>query len=65
MALALMYLSSLDTLLQDRYKKRFQIIERAHNGKVTCLYAPDQKVFGNSHLISGGQDGAVKIWGVE
>ncbi|KAM3583827.1 hypothetical protein VKS41_003798 [Umbelopsis sp. WA50703] len=60
-----MYLSSLDTLLQDRYKKRFQIIERAHNGKVTCLYAPDQKVFGNSHLISGGQDGAVKIWGVE
>lgn len=65
LALALMHLASIDTLLQDKYVDKYQVIRHAHHGKVTSLYAPDEKVFGTSRLISGGQDGAVKIWNIE
>jgi hypothetical protein len=65
LSLALVHIASIDTLLQDKYVDNYQVIRHSHHGKVTSLYAPDEKIFGTSRLISGGQDGAVKIWNIE
>ena len=43
-----------------RWKSRsINTKKKAHTGPVTCLYAPDDGVFG---FVSGGQDGYINIW---
>lgn len=36
-----------------------------HQGKVTCLFAPDSHTFGKKYLMSGGEDCMVRMWGLK
>ncbi|KAI9027632.1 hypothetical protein CLU79DRAFT_587841 [Phycomyces nitens] len=58
-ALALLHLHEISQYL-DQGVRAF---ERAHDGEVTCMIVPEShQVAGHHYLLSGGRDGAVKIW---
>ncbi|KAL7310276.1 hypothetical protein PS15m_009794 [Mucor circinelloides] len=60
LALALLHLTDISKHLGKRDDVR--IFEHAHHSAVTCMIVPEHCVSGQQYLLSGGQDGAVKIW---
>ncbi|KAF7727899.1 hypothetical protein EC973_006898 [Apophysomyces ossiformis] len=46
------------------YDQRYdvRVFEKAHDGEVTCMIVPEHHPSDHQHLLSGGRDGAVKIW---
>ncbi|KAI8637841.1 hypothetical protein BD408DRAFT_374442 [Parasitella parasitica] len=60
LSLALLHLTDLSKHLGKRDDVR--IFEHAHHSVVTCMIVPEHQVSGQQYLLSGGQDGAVKIW---
>jgi WD40 repeat protein len=58
--MALMHLTEVSNYLNKRDDVR--VFENAHNSAVTCLIVPEHLVSGQQYLLSGGQDGVVKIW---
>ncbi|KAI7871474.1 hypothetical protein BDF14DRAFT_1761428 [Spinellus fusiger] len=54
---------NLSHLSQCHNKDSTKVFENAHEGEVTCLIVPENhQVAGHHYLLSGGRDGAVKIW---
>ncbi|KAI8333782.1 hypothetical protein EDC96DRAFT_451092, partial [Choanephora cucurbitarum] len=60
LSLALLHLSDISRYIEGRDDVR--VFEHAHQGAVTCIVVPERHVSDQRYLISGGQDGAVKIW---
>ncbi|GAN10288.1 conserved hypothetical protein [Mucor ambiguus] len=60
LSLALLHLTDISKHLGKRDDVR--IFEHAHYSAVTCMIVPEHCVSGQQYLLSGGQDGAVKIW---
>ncbi|KAF1801131.1 hypothetical protein FB192DRAFT_1284000 [Mucor lusitanicus] len=60
LSLALLHLTDISNHLGKRADVR--IFEHAHHSAVTCMIVPEHCVSGQQYLLSGGQDGAVKIW---
>ncbi|KAI9489851.1 hypothetical protein BDB00DRAFT_769885, partial [Zychaea mexicana] len=58
LSLALLHLSDLSQYVEHRSSVR--VFERAHKGPVTCLIVHESHQ--HQYLLSGGRDGAVKIW---
>lgn len=60
LSLALLHLNSVSSFLKDREDVR--VFENAHSSAVTCMMTPEHNISNQQYLLSGGQDGVVKIW---
>ncbi|CAO3613085.1 unnamed protein product [Mucor hiemalis] len=60
LSLALLHLTEISSFIEKRDDVR--LFEKAHHSAVTCMIVPEHHVSGQQYLLSGGQDGAVKIW---
>lgn len=60
LSLALLHLTDISKHLGKRDDVR--VFEHAHHSAVTCMIVPEHHVSGQQYLLSGGQDGAIKIW---
>jgi hypothetical protein len=60
LSLALLHLTEISNFIEKRDDVR--LFEKAHQSAVTCMIVPEHHVSGQQYLLSGGQDGAVKIW---
>lgn len=61
LSLALLHLTEISNLIGKRDDVR--LFEKAHQSAVTCMIVPEHHHHsGQQYLLSGGQDGAVKIW---
>ncbi|KAI8091408.1 uncharacterized protein B0P05DRAFT_463294 [Gilbertella persicaria] len=58
LSLALLHLAEISHHLQNR--DDVLVFQHAHRDAVTCMIVPEHH--GQHYLLSGGQDGAVKIW---
>lgn len=58
LALALLHMPALSQVMDHRQDVR--IFKRAHDGPVTCMIVHESHQ--HQYLLSGGRDGAVKIW---
>ncbi|KAI9314144.1 hypothetical protein BX666DRAFT_1970762 [Dichotomocladium elegans] len=57
-SIALLHLPDLSRIINQQHGVR--IFKRAHNGAVTCMIVHESHH--HQYLLSGGRDGAVKIW---
>jgi WD40 repeat protein len=60
LSLALLHLNNISSFLENRDDVR--VFENAHNSAVTCMIMPEHHISNQQYLLSGGQDGVVKIW---
>ncbi|KAI9354021.1 hypothetical protein BD770DRAFT_325220 [Pilaira anomala] len=60
LSLALLHLTEISNYIEKRDDVR--LFEKAHPSAITCMIVPEHHVSGQQYLLSGGQDGAVKIW---
>ncbi|KAG0174802.1 hypothetical protein DFQ30_002724 [Apophysomyces sp. BC1015] len=59
-AMALLHFGEISQHTDRRYDVR--VFEKAHDGEVTCMIVPEHHLSDHQYLLSGGRDGAVKIW---
>ncbi|KAG2228566.1 hypothetical protein INT48_008735 [Thamnidium elegans] len=60
LSLALLHLTEISKFIEKRDDVR--LFEKAHQSAITCMVVPEHHISGQQYLLSGGQDGAVKIW---
>jgi hypothetical protein len=60
LSMALLHLNEISNYLGKRDDVR--VFEYAHQSSITCMIVPDRHVSNQQYLLSGGLDGAVKIW---